>query len=326
MKRTWLIGLSIIILAGGTGWGAWKWMSPKPSDEVAVTHVTVENRTITNSITGTGTVTPANRVEIKPPISGRIESILVDEGSKVAKGEIIAWMSSTERAAILDQARSKGPNEVKKWESMYRAAPLIAPISGTIISRPVEPGQTVAQSEILLVVADTLLINVQIDETDIGKVKIGQPVSIDLDAYPDHQFRGWVSQISYEAQMINNVTVYIVKVLPTSPPREMRSGMTAYVSFVANIAKDRPSLPNEAIRTVRGHPTVLVAQKKGPATPVSIKTGITDGRFTEILSGIASGTDVVIKKRQMSRRRGEGGGANNPLSPQMGRPGGRGPR
>src|SRR3989339_238898 len=63
---------------------------------------------ISASIPSTGTVMPRNRVEIKPPVAGRIEDVLVNEGTHVRKGQIIAWISSNERAALLDAARTKG--------------------------------------------------------------------------------------------------------------------------------------------------------------------------------------------------------------------------
>ena len=53
----------------------------------------------------------------------------------MTKGQILAWMSSTERAALMDAARSKGPEEVSRWEELYRPTPILAPIRGTVISR-----------------------------------------------------------------------------------------------------------------------------------------------------------------------------------------------
>src|SRR3989304_9636454 len=71
-------------------------------------------------ITTPGTVQPQNRLEMKPPISGRIEDILVREGDHVKKGNIVAWMSSTERAALLDAARSRGGETLRQWEEGYK--------------------------------------------------------------------------------------------------------------------------------------------------------------------------------------------------------------
>ena len=161
----------------------------------------------------TGVVEPQNRLEIKPSISGRIEEILVHEGDHVRSGDVLAWMSSTERAALIDAARSQGNKELKYWEEVYKKTPLISPIDGEIIDRPVEPGQTVTTSDAVLVLSDRLVVNAQFDETDVGKVKIGQKAFITLDAYPDIQLDGVVDHIAYESQVINNVTIYDVDIL-----------------------------------------------------------------------------------------------------------------
>ncbi len=318
MKRKWIVILIIIgVIGGGTRWGYTRFLG-SPPDDTESRPITVEARDIISSITGTGTVVPSNRVEIKPPIPGRVDRILVAEGESVKKGEIIAWMSSTDRAALLDQARSKGDSEVKKWEDMLRPAPLIAPITGTVIYRPVEGGQTVAASDVLLVVADRLKIQVQIDETDIGKVKIGQSVSIELDAYSNRKFKGTVRHIGYEAKLINNVTVYLVDVIPKAPPFEMRSGMTAYVSFVASAVYGTPALPVEAIRSRGGRSFVLVQHDKEKPQSVPVEIGLSDGRYTQILSGVDVGTRVTLPRMSSGKK----SGSSNPMNPQSGRSGG----
>ena len=100
----------------------------------------VTRGSIKAQIPSTGIVEPRNRLEIKPPVAGRIDKVLVTEGQKVKKGEVLAWMSSSDRAALLDAARSKGEEELKHWEDVYKPAPIVAPLNGFIIQRAVEPG------------------------------------------------------------------------------------------------------------------------------------------------------------------------------------------
>ena len=92
------------------------------------------------TVTATGMVKPYNRVEIKAPIPGRIEEVLVQEGEEVKQGQVLARMSSVERAALLDAARAQGEAAVKRWQEAYKVAPLLAPLDGMIIVRSVEPG------------------------------------------------------------------------------------------------------------------------------------------------------------------------------------------
>ncbi|RYZ62357.1 MAG: biotin/lipoyl-binding protein, partial [Proteobacteria bacterium] len=134
----------ILLVLGGAGFGGYKYWKKKEEKKAQPTfrEEVVERGNLDRTVLSTGEVLPQNRLEIKPPIAGRVEEVLVDEGDAVVKGQIIGWMSSTERAALLDSARAKGAAEVKRWEEMYRPTPILAPIKGTVILRSVEPGQT----------------------------------------------------------------------------------------------------------------------------------------------------------------------------------------
>ena len=82
-------------------------------DEFITSEIKASLADIQISVSTTGIVEPQNRLEMKPPINGRIEEILVREGEKVKRGQILAWMSSTERAALLDAARAQSEEKVK---------------------------------------------------------------------------------------------------------------------------------------------------------------------------------------------------------------------
>ena len=174
--------------------------------------------TIQTIISTTGTVQPQNRLEIKPPIDGRIENVLVQEGDRVKAGQTLALMSSTERAALLDAAKTQSKETLKYWEEAYKPTPLIAPINGEVIVREVEPGQTVTSSNAIIVLSDRLIVQAEVDETDIGKVKLGQSAVISLDAYPDTKVEARVDHIAYESETVNNVIIYYVDILPEHVP------------------------------------------------------------------------------------------------------------
>ena len=120
-SRIWY-GLLIIAVLGA---GYWIWQTYKSGEDnkIVTGTITPGRGNIEVLITTTGTVQPQNRLEMKPPISGRIEEILVREGSNVKKGEVVAWMSSTERAALIDAARSKGGETLQYWEDAYKPTP-----------------------------------------------------------------------------------------------------------------------------------------------------------------------------------------------------------
>lgn len=257
--------------------------------------VEVKRGNIQVTVVATGQVSPENRLEIKPPIPGRVEQVLVEEGQVIKKGQILAWMSSTERAALLDAARAQGPKEIKKWENLYKATPVVAPIDGTIILRNVESGQSFNSTEAILVMSDRLTVKAQVDETDISQVHVRQPAEILLDAYPESNISGQVDKISYEARQYWSVTTYLVDVLPDQTPEFMRAGMTANVTFNIDSKQNVLLVPNEALKMRNGKTLIMVPGSSGP-TEKEITVGVSDGRNSEVVSGLQENDTVLIRQ------------------------------
>lgn len=298
--KKWIV-LGIIVVVAGVFF-----ISKCRRKDISYKEITPERGPISLIISANGVVKPRNRLEIKPPLSGRVEKVIVTEGEKVKKGEILAWLSSTERAALLDAARAKGDKELKKWEDVYKPTPIIAPLSGFIIKRSVEPGQTVSSQDPILVMADNLIIKAQIDETDLGKLKLKQKVEIILDAYPEKEFRGKVEHIAYESNVVNNVTVYRVDILPDKVPEIFRSGMSANVDIIINRKRNAILIPVSAVRERKRGKFVLLKTGKGDPELTKVSTGIEDGKNVEIISGIKEDDLIVIsseKEKPRSRRR-----------------------
>ncbi len=244
-------------------------------------------------ISSTGTIMPKNRLEIKPPVNGRIESILVKEGDEVKTGDMLAWMSSTERAALLDSARAQGKKAFQYWEEAYKPIPLVAPINGEVIVRNIEPGQTVSVSDSVLVLSDRLIVEAQVDETDIGKIKINQGANISLDAYPDIKVGGRVDKISYESTIVNNVTIYKVDIVPDKVPSVFRSGMSANVDIITLNRKNVLTIPNDALIQNNGSRFVL-REKNGKKELTQIGLGATDDKDFEVISGLSTNDTILI--------------------------------
>jgi macrolide-specific efflux system membrane fusion protein len=243
----------------------------------------------------TGEVLPLNRVEIKPPIAGRIERLLVDEGDQVKSGQILGWMSSTDRAAILDAARAKGPDELKYWQDTYKPTPIVAPLNGVIILRNVVVGQTVDSTVVIYAMSDKLIVKADVDETDVGRVHLGLPAVITLDSYPDAPIDGTVFQILYEGVNTNNVITYGVKIEPKNVPPFFRSQMTANIKLITNKRENVVLLPESAITpTASGERQVMVPGPKGRPIPRIVEVGLEDGEKAQITGGIAAGDTVLL--------------------------------
>ncbi|MDR1122800.1 MAG: HlyD family efflux transporter periplasmic adaptor subunit [Endomicrobium sp.] len=253
-----------------------------------------------------GGVTARNMIPIKSPVPCRIEEILVNEGDIVKRGQIIFWVSSSERAAMIDAARAVGESEFKRWQKIYKPMPIVAPMNGFIIRREKEPGQTITQTEAVLRMADDLIVSINIDETDFRYINIGNKVNMFLDAYPNQCFEGIIEHISYDSANINNVIVYEVKIRPLKKPEMFRSGMTATTIIIADSKEGALSISNAFINENSGKKTIMVKtgnSRKRKFKIREIKTGISDGKYTEILSGLNPGETVVLLKQNKKRKK-----------------------
>ncbi len=307
-KKRLLFLLLLFISLFGTVIFAWKKFG---KDEKAERYdeVQVKRGDIKISVLATGKVQPENRLVIKPPINGRIETLLVHEGAKVKKGQTLAWMSSSDRAALLDVASAKGNQELSYWKDIYKPAPITAFIDGEIISQNVEPGQMVSTPDTIFVMSDRLVLSAQVDETDISKIFINQKVEITLDAYPQEMFQGRVHQIAFDARIANNVTVYDVEIIPEKTPSFMRSGMTANITFASEERLNILQIPVEAVKRSEGKSSVLISPKapneegapgrKPSKEPQSVEVtlGLSDGKSVEVLSGVSEDETVLISRK-----------------------------
>jgi macrolide-specific efflux system membrane fusion protein len=267
--------------------------------------------TIQTTITTTATVTPENRLQIKPPVNGRVEKILVKEGDYVKVGQTLALMSSTERATVLDAARAQNKEQLAYWEEVYKPTPLLAPINGQVIVQTVQPGQTVTTSDAVTVLSDRLIVQAQVDETDIGKVKLGQKAVISLDAYPDTKVEGTVDHIYYESTIINNVTIYEVNILPKKVPVIFRSGMSANFDIIEQRKENILTIPLEAVKQDQEGSFVFISQGNGEK-PVKrrVQLGIADDKNVEVVSGLEATDKIVIATQAYQPSKDQGSGSN----------------
>lgn len=323
MKKT-LIALLVLAVLGGGGWALKKKLFRRAPMEALAVKATLAP--IEETVDATGSVTPDNRVEVKPAMSGRIEKLLVEEGTKVAQGQIIAWMSSADRAAILDGARAQGPAELKKWEDTYKATPVIAPLPGLIILKNVVEGQTVDPTVVIYAMSDVLIVEAQVDESDIGRVHIGMPARVVLDSYPNVKEMGKVFDILYEGKNVSNVIQYSVKIRLDKVPAFYRSQMTANISFIVRKKEKALLVPASAVRERDGVKQVLTPNPdpNGKDLWTDVKTGIENDTSVEIVSGLEPGDTVLIRQARYTPQQAL---ANSPLTmgPVNGRvPGGHG--
>lgn len=227
---------------------------------------------------------------------------------------------------------------VEKDRANLNYSVIRSPVSGVVVDRSVDVGQTVAaslQTPTLFKIAQDLA-KMQIDanfaEADIGNIRVGQTARFGVDAFPNRSFQGTVRQIRLNPTTQQNVVTYDVVIDVDNPDQILLPGMTAYVTIAVAERKGALLVPNAALRfrpangeankspaTANRKPKSdgfagkVYVLKDGKPAPVEVSLGITDNRNTEIIGGeLKAGDQVVIGDTQATN-----GTAASSTAPRM---------
>ena len=193
-------------------------------------------------------------------------------------------------------------------------ARITSPIDGVVLSRDVDEGQTVAagySTPTLFTVANDLTkmqVIADVDEADIGEVEEGQTVSFTVDAFPDDTFTGTVRQVRLQSTTTSNVVTYEVVIDAPNPDLKLMPGLTANVSIAT---LDKSGIFIVPLKALRFEPEGYRAadgllekhvwvERNGSLEPVEVVTGVSDGIYTEIVSGLSAGDQTVHALRGIS--------------------------
>jgi len=243
--------------------------------------------------------------------------------------------------AALDSAEANlaiAQADLKAQQTDLAKSTIYAPIDGIVLTRSVDPGQTVAsslQAPVLFVIAADLRnmeLQAAVDEADIGQVKAGQHARFTVDAFPDRPFDAEIRDISYASVTTDGVVTYNARLEVDNGELLLRPGMTATVSVVTRQAKGvltvpssafryrpmqqqargwslrdlftgrmaRPNRQREATKAPTDGSRTLYVLENGKPRPVNVKIGSTDGELTEITSGLDEGAQVITGAQQRS--------------------------
>lgn len=205
-----------------------------------------------------------------------------------------------------------------------------SPMEGVVIKRYVEEGQVIASGisnvsggTLIAVVGDLTSVYIQadVDETDIGKVALGQPVKVVADAHPEKQFYGKVQRIAPMGTEVQNVTTFKVTSEVKNPERLLKAGMNATVEIVAADLRDALLIPAEAVKEAQEvmqfvsigkgetesqavaklprqkfdpKQKYVLAIKDGAPTPIPVETGVSNFDFVEVKSGLSEGDSILV--------------------------------
>jgi HlyD family secretion protein len=205
-------------------------------------------------------------------------------------------------------------------------ASIVSPVDGTVVSRNVTMGQTVAasfQTPTLFLIATDLTkmeVDANVSESDIGGIKLGNKATFTVDAYAKRTFEGMVSQVRQSPQTVQNVVTYDIVISVNNSDLMLMPGMTAASRIVVDQRNDVIRVPNQALRYVpsglagagqSGQAQIWVL-RDGQPVAIPVVTGLDDDSFTEIVSGDAKSGDFVITAEQIAT-------AKKAVMPRLGR-------
>jgi HlyD family secretion protein len=198
---------------------------------------------------------------------------------------------------------------------------ILAPVDGTVESRNMDVGQTVAasfQAPVIFLIAQDLTkmqVDTNVDEADVGPIRLGQRATFTVDAYPGQIFEGKVAQIRQAPINVQNVITYDIVIAVSNPDLKLFPGMTANATIFTGHVSNALRIPKAALRFhPRGQTSaqaVYVADEKGNPKAVPVKTGISDANYVELTGGgLTEGqlliTGMAVKSAQGTAQGGAG--------------------
>ncbi|NWG39614.1 MAG: efflux RND transporter periplasmic adaptor subunit [Hydrogenophilaceae bacterium] len=315
--------LILFILAMGLAWA----QSPGVNQPVPVRMAKVQSADVSDTVTAAATLVPHEQVIVRPEIDGRIASLSFNEGIAVKKGSVIVRLDDAEqRAALaaaeadyklaesrfkrneelagkgfmsqqsLDEARANLDivrSKVREVRVALDRTVIRAPFTAMAGLRKISPGAYVKKGDdiVELAATDKLNLDVRVPEVYLPRVKIGQPVSVTVDALPGRAYNGNVYAIEPTVDQASRGA--LVRARIPNPGGQLKPGMFARVT--ANLG-NRPSaivVPEQAILP-KGTRTYIYKVEEGKANLVPVRLGRRSPGQVEVLSGISSGDTIVV--------------------------------
>lgn len=299
----------------------------KQVDKINVNIITVSRENINTDYVANGTFLPKQEMNQSSEISGRILSVLVKEGSRVSAGQTLATIKRDAIEVDVTQAQNNLQNAIadnQRYENAYKTGGVTkqqldnsrlqlknaqaalksqnvkvndtrikAGISGTINKKMVEPGMIVAPGTALfeIVNINSLKLSVLVDESQIGKIALGQNIAINVNVLPNENFNGKITFIAPKSDASLNFPVEI----EVQNKGNLKAGMYATATFkTSNGAETQNMMTVPATAFVNGVSSgQLFVVNNGAAKLIKVQTGKVYGDKVQILDGLNEGEQVV---------------------------------
>lgn len=324
--------LVLLMVIGGAG-GGFYYMKNKSASVSQDVTVAVGRGDVHATVSATGTISAVDTIQISSRVTGLIKKVYVKENETVKAGQVLIELDDSTARAQVNQykaqmdnyattyARSKRLTEAggqsvsqldtdrTNWQvaqetyNNYKAQldyyVITSPIEGVIVGKPTPAGETIVQgissAQVIMNVADMskMQIKVSVDETDVGRMKLGQQVNFTVDSYADKTFTGKVSLVSRSATTSSNVVYYPVYVDVDKSEGLLFPTMTARTTIHVGESKNVLVVPASAVKEEKGKKYVQV-KINGKNQNVTVETGLSDDENVEITSGLKAGDQVVL--------------------------------
>ena len=369
-----LIGVLVVAGCAFGGWRYYT-AQQAAQQTTAIETAEVMRMALKSTVSATGTLRPVNSVEVSSKITARIKSVLVKENDQVKAGQTVAILDGKDYEAKREQAQYKVTNTRAKYnraaylhsigakadtdledaqydydtaesslgetESDLAETVITAPMDGVVVGEPQTAGTMAVQGTsnptVIMRIADLSQkqIMAKVDETDIGKIAIGQQATFTVDAYTGKTFTARVSKISQtdvsntwdttssstsssSSSSSASVIYYYVTLDVDDPDNVLLPAMTARVEINTSNKPDALAVPISALKTNNNGSYVLVVKDDGTTEERPVTTGIYSDEYVEILSGLEAGEKVSIAYKASS----SSSSSSSKKSSSSGHPGG----
>jgi membrane fusion protein, macrolide-specific efflux system len=266
--------------------------------------VTPQRRDLRLVLQTAGVLMPREEVAVESSSAGRLEEWLVEAGALVAAGDVVAWMSTLERADVIDALSESSEAERLYWEELYPATPVLSPVDGVMAGWYVEAKQPVAAGEPLCLIEGVLQAVATLPAEQGSLMEEGQRVTIRLVEHPARPFAGEVELVTLEAGKGESVVSIRVDRLPEFAYK----GDIAELTVVVEERKQSMALPIAVLPALLGSGrdkgpqirrvgmTSLLVKSAGSTVPTQreVLLGLCDGHYIEVVRGLAMDEAVWV--------------------------------
>lgn len=341
-KNIFLIITVIVVLALAVG-GYKYYQKKQADSAAPVKLASVQKGDIRSTISATGALSAVDNVDINSKITGRIVEVYVQENQHVKAGQHLLRLDDTTLMATQTQMEAKLRDAQAKYNrysalvaegavarSEYDTAEadyivareqyasavsntadtiITSPIDGYVIGKPTPVGQTVSSGisspQVIMSIAnlDNMQIELLVDESDIGRVRVGQKVEFTVDSYPDITFKGSVRLVSRKAVTNNNVIYYTVYVDVANSDGKLLPTMTARADIIVGEVNDVLTVPITCLRTQGKKKYVQTYNEKTKAIKdVNVTVGMTGDENIEVKGELNAGDKLLVKEVKTSNK------------------------